>query len=361
MKLLWCSLLVASVSGWAQNSPTINDLPSREFGQVRLTPVTSGVPNLVEGRELNGPLVVAFAPSSNIVYVADTNNHRVLAWRNSSSLTKGNQADKVLGQRDFYSNILQGGPNRDLSSGLTLPTAVAVDSAGNLYVIDGGNNRIVRYPNPFNQTTDPPALDLVIGQKTQSSGNQPNEGLTKPTAKTLSMTPGGSVVRAAIAFDAQGNLWVTDAGNNRVLRFPVAQLAAGTIEPAADRVLGQSDFISNNSPTCSSCQINGTVLLQPQSLAFDSNGALYVADGFGRVLYYPDPASSLPATKFLGALPALAPGQQPRTYPNEYSLGSNHLNAPLAVFTNGTTVFVADTLANRVVRYSSAASAEFGL
>src|SRR5678809_1337057 len=106
MKLLWCSLLVASVSGWAQNSPTINDLPSREFGQVRLTPVTSGVPNLVEGRELNGPLVVAFAPSSNIVYVADTNNHRVLAWRNSSSLTKGNQADKVLGQRDFYSNIL---------------------------------------------------------------------------------------------------------------------------------------------------------------------------------------------------------------------------------------------------------------
>lgn len=355
MKLLWCSLLVASVPGWAQNSPTINELPSREFGQGKLlTQVTSNSPNLIEGRELNSPLGLAFAPSGNIVYVADTNNHRVLAWRNSSSLTKGNPANKVIGQRDFSSNLAQG-PGHDLSSGLTFPTGVAVDSAGNLYVIDAGNNRIVRYPNPFTQTTDPPSLDLVIGQKTQSSGNQPNEGLPKPTAKTLSMTPGGSVLRTAIAFDAQGNLWVTDAGNNRVLRFPVAQLAAGTIEPAADLVLGQPDFISNTVGPCGNCQINTSVLLQPQSLAFDSSGALYVADGYARVLYYATPSNGFPASKILGVTPTPAPGQQSRPIPNEYTLGNNFVNSPLAVFTSGTTVFVADTLANRVVRYSSAA------
>ena len=355
MKLLWCGLLVASVPGWAQNSPTINELPSREFGQRKLlNQVTSNAPNLIEGRELNAPLGLAFAPSGNIVYVADTNNHRVLAWRNSSSLTKGNQADKVIGQRDFSSNLTQG-PGHDLSSGLTLPTGVAVDSAGSLYVVDAGNNRIVRYPNPFTQTTDPPSLDLVIGQKTQSSGNQANEGLLKPTAKTLATTSGGSVLRTAIAFDAQGNLWVTDAGNNRVLRFPVAQLAAGTIEPAADLVLGQPDFISNTVGPCGNCQINTSVLPQPQSLAFDSNGALYVADAFARVLYYPTPGTGFPASKVLGVAPTPGPGQQTRPVPNEYTLGNSSSNAPLSVFTNGTVVFVADTIASRVVRYSSAA------
>jgi uncharacterized protein (TIGR03437 family) len=355
MKFLWRFVLVASVPVWAQNSPTINDLPSREFGQAKLAnPPTSGAANLVEGRELSSPLGVTFSSSGGAMYVLDTNNSRVLAWLNSGGLTKGNQADKVIGQRDFYSTASQG-PGHDLSSGLTLPVSAAVDGSGNLYVLDTGNNRVVRYPNPFNQTSDPLQVDLVIGQKTQSSGNAPNEGQSKPTSKTLAFTSGGSILRAAIALDAQGNLWVADAGNNRVLRFPSAQLAPGTIEPAADLVLGQPDFISNSFTCSSNCQRNFTVLLQPQSLAFDATGALYVADNYARVLYYPTPNGGFPATKVLGVVPTPDQGQQPKPYPNDYSLGNSLLNAPLAVFTNGNAVFVADALANRVVRYNSAA------
>src|SRR5689334_24690893 len=52
MKLLCCFLLVASVPGWAQSSPTINDLPSRVFGNAKLfIPPTSDAPNLLEGRD----------------------------------------------------------------------------------------------------------------------------------------------------------------------------------------------------------------------------------------------------------------------------------------------------------------------
>src|SRR5689334_9573097 len=249
MKLLWSVALIASVPAWAQSS-TINDLPSREFGKLRLTnPVTSGAPNLVEGRELYSPFAVAFGPNGSVMYVADTNNNRVLAWRNPSGLTAGNAADKVIGQRDSISTIPQG-PGRDLSAGLYLPSSLAVDANGNLYVLDAGNNRIVRYPNPLNQTSDPLTVDLVIGQKTQSSGNSVNEGQPSPSAKTVAFTNAVRFPRAAIALDAQGNLWVADAGNNRVLRFPASQLSAGTIEPAADLKLGQQDFTSNGLANC---------------------------------------------------------------------------------------------------------------
>ena len=361
MKVLW-RFVLASVPLCAQVSPTINELPSREFGQLRLAnPPTSTAPNLVEGRELYKPLGIAFAPSGGPMYVADTSNHRVLAWRNPGGLTKGNQADQVIGQRDFYSTFPEG-PGQDLSAGLTLPTGVVVDRGGNLYVVDTGNNRVVRYPNPFNQTSNPFSIDLVIGQKTQSSGNAPNEGQPKPASKTLALIAGGVALRAGIALDTQGNLWVADAANNRVLRFPASQLSAGTVEPAADLVLGQPDFVSNSSPACGSAclQTNTTFLLQPQSLAFDSNGALYVADSYARVLYYPTPNSGGTATRVLGVAPTPAAGQQPKPYPNDYTLGQDatipagsfRTNAPLGVFTNGSAVFVADSAAHRVVRYT---------
>jgi len=352
MKFLCHFVLIASVSVWAQVSPSINELPSREFGQAKLlNPATSGAPNLIEGRELNTPLGIAFAPSGGPMYVVDTGNHRILGWRNAANLTNGNQADIVVGQRDFYSTLTQG-PGGDLSSGLTLPASAAVDSAGNLYVLDGGNNRILRYPNPFNQATSPLSVDLVIGQKTESNGNIANENQTGPTNHSVSFSPGGSFLRAGIALDPQGNLWVADAGNNRVLRFPVDQLTAGTIEPVADRVIGQPDFVSNSAPSCGgTCQTSLSVLLQPQSLAFDGSGGLYVADGFARVLYYPDASIQTFASQVLGVVPVPAAGQ-PTPLPNDFSLGNAFQNAPLAVFSTGNSIFVGDAVANRVVRYT---------
>src|SRR5580700_9321206 len=89
MKYIYGYFLVATMPLWAQTSPTINSLPSREFGQPKLlTTLNSVAPNLVEGRELSGPTSLAFDTNAKppILYVVDSLNNRVLAWRNSSAI-----------------------------------------------------------------------------------------------------------------------------------------------------------------------------------------------------------------------------------------------------------------------------------
>ena len=142
----------------------LNLLPQRALGNLSLRQLSVG-PNLVEGRELNRPLGVTLDAPRRIVWVADTGNNRVLGWQNSSAFENGARADYVLGQRDFLSTEPLG-PGSSFSAGLAAPISVAVDPAGNVYVLDAGNNRIVRYPTPFSQPDQLP--DMVIGQPSES-------------------------------------------------------------------------------------------------------------------------------------------------------------------------------------------------
>ena len=79
-------ILAATALVWAQQvSPTINPSPSREFGQpALLSSLNSIAPNLVEGRELDAPIAVAFDTSATppILYIVDNANNRVLAYKN---------------------------------------------------------------------------------------------------------------------------------------------------------------------------------------------------------------------------------------------------------------------------------------
>ncbi len=353
------------VSSCALAQTQYNTTPSRAFGQPRLSPVASGNPNLVEGRELYLPQSIAFDKSSNIVYVADLVNNRVLAWQNANAITKGNTADKVIGQIDRFSTKA-GGPATAQTTGLNAPAAVAVDANGNLYVADSGNNRILRFPKPFSQTGDVVTPDLVIGQRTFSSGNSANEGAAVPSAKTLAFAS-GNIYSSALAFDTQGNLWVSDPINNRVLRFPVAALAAGTIEPAADFVLGQTTFATKDVPQTANARLNKSTLVQPSGLAFAENGDLYVSDGQSRVLYFKAPLANpgQSATRLLGIPSPTAADPTPRALngcpatppqPCESALGAavnGGIVPPQGVAVLGNSVYVADTGNNRVVKYDT--------
>jgi uncharacterized protein (TIGR03437 family) len=308
-------------------------------------------PNLVEGRELNAPQSVALDPVSGAVYVADTQNNRVLGW-STGAFQNGAPAEIVIGQKDFFTTFAKG-PGTDFTSGLRAPTGLAVDSSRNLYVVDAGNNRILRFPNPFSQPEEVQLPDLVIGQSNMLTNAPNNGGLLAGSIRTVGS--GNSAYRTGLAFDAAGNLWFTDAGNHRVLRYPSASIGSGSPNgPNADRVLGQPDFESNTTLTLDPASRNSkTALREPSAVAIDASGRLFVADGLNRVaVYEPDQFSSRPASRIMG-IAIVQEGENLEPI-NERTPGvvlNNRWPPPEGLFAIGNKVFVVDTPANRILRF----------
>lgn len=120
---------------------------------------------------------------------------------------------------------------------------MAVDPAsGDLYVPDFDNHRVLRYRSPFTSDT---IADSVWGQP-DFAGNSCNRGrgVGAPDARSFCFrSPLNEGFVAGVALDPDGSLWVADNQNNRVLRFP-RDVATGLPGHVADLVLGQPDFSS---------------------------------------------------------------------------------------------------------------------
>jgi sugar lactone lactonase YvrE len=126
-------------------------------------------------------------------------------------------------------------------SGLGHPTALAFDAAGSLWISDSHGNRIFS----FDET------------QLAASGFLAPRVVIHSNATTL-------VNPAGIAFDADGNLWVGNLGNQTVVSFTPAQLSQSGI-PIAHVMLSS----------------NAGSLDIPAGLAFDSDGSLWVMGGGG--------------------------------------------------------------------------------
>ncbi len=350
----------------------------------------------------------------NRVYVADSVYHRVLGWADVDALANGAPADIVIGQPDAFSwgcnahTVFDGVPSAPTLSSLCSPAGLAVDGSGNLYVADSNNCRVLVFRDPFN--TDGVA-DAVLGQSApgyqgcgvaadklyepmgvavDAAGNafvadtlncrvlefdsplttdtiadrvfgQANftdrtcsvsnlyfpSGVSVDTSERLyvsspqyvlsefddALTSDAVVDRVlgtgqcnaggessattcgilAAAADDAGRLYVADSGNSRVLEFDTPLTV-----PQASRVFGQSGFTGTSDLFHDGCNTGGASATslclrkvrlltlggtydEAGALTLDDDGRLWVADGLNnRVLRYDSPLKNRAADLALG-------------------------------------------------------------
>jgi len=139
-----------------------------------------------------------------------------------------------------------GGPAT--SAQINLPSCVAVDTAGNIYISDGGNHRIRKVNEAGTITT-------VAG-----TGRAGYAGDGGPAISARLFAPGG------VAVDDKGNIYIADTYNNRVREIDVRGIVitvAGT---------GASGY-SGDGGAATSARLNG-----PSEVAVDKTGSLFITD-----------------------------------------------------------------------------------
>ena len=228
-----------------------------------------------------GQLSSVIVDRQGTVYLADIDNHLVMKFGSNGVLT-------VVAGNGRYGISGDGGPAT--SAGLSIPTGLALDPAGNLYIADAAEAVIRKVtPNGIISTfagkaaglSSPRALaadaagtiyvadpDLhrvfrvsTNGTASVFAGNG-REGFSGEGAGALQ----ASLRRpCGVAVDARGNVLIADTGNSRIRRV--------SLDGVITTVAGNNDdgFSGDGGATTSSLE-------SPQGVAVDGAGNIYIAD-----------------------------------------------------------------------------------
>ncbi|WP_240419299.1 S-layer homology domain-containing protein [Paenibacillus periandrae] len=177
--------------------------------------------------EFNNPLHVAVDSNDN-VYVADTNNHRI-------------QKLTVTGATSVWSEWKKSGGGSGRGPGeFNNPKGVAVDSSGNVYVADSGNERMQK-------------LTVAAGLWSEWV----YQGVVAGT------DPGEFRYPSGVAVDSERNVYVADYDNHRIQKLNVSTGVWSEWKKSGGGLgSGLGEFES------------------PTDVAVDSSGDVYVADRY---------------------------------------------------------------------------------
>jgi serine/threonine-protein kinase len=209
-------------------------------------------------------------------------------------------------------------------TGLNGPTGVAVDTAGNVYVTDDRNNRVLKLPAGTSNQVELP-LTVLIPQDVavDTAGNV----YVTDNSRVLELSAGSNTpielpfmvqVPMGVAVDTAGDVYVTDGGNGRVLKLPawsttqvelpfnLKGIPGGlTVDTAGNVYVAGSQSVwklpaGSNTPT----RLPFTGLNGPTGVAVDTAGNVYVTDGFdkdnNRVLELPAGSTTQVELPFTG-------------------------------------------------------------
>jgi uncharacterized protein (TIGR03437 family) len=258
----------ASLSPYGVALDSVGNVYIADTGNNRIRLVSNGIISTIVGlnpgpgsddggpaanARLNVPVDLALDAQGNL-YIADRSNNRIckVIPTNSPDLTKAYQSGTIT--TIVGSGIAGAGPNQ-----LNQPQGVAVDGAGNVYIADNANSRILELTASGN---------LVRIAGTGTSGSSGNGG---PANNARIADPTG------IKVDTSGTVYFNDANRGGVVVLqptaqtstPVISLVANaeggapliapntwveikgtSLAPAGDaRIWQASDFVNNQMPT----------------------------------------------------------------------------------------------------------------
>ena len=204
----------------------------------RSTSGFSGDVGAANAAMLNGPQGVAVDAAGN-VFITDRFNNRI------RKVTQGGVISTVAGNGSV---AFSGDNGPALNAGMTAPSGIAVDAAGNIFIADEVDNRI-------RKVTTGGVISTVAGNGNAGYGG---DGGLATSAALLQPT--------GVALDTAGNIFIADRSNNRVRKVTpngIISTVAGT---------GAAGFGGDDLPAAS------TLLSLPTGVAVDAAGNLFIAD-----------------------------------------------------------------------------------
>ncbi len=197
--------------------------------------------------ELNQPNDIAF-DSAGDLFIADSTNHVI---REVNAVT--HVITTVAGDGGTDSS---GDNGPATAAAVATPTAIAVDSAGDLFIAEGFFN-VIREVNAVSQV-----ITTIAGTGAYGYG-----GDNGPATAAVLDGP------FDIALDSAGDLFIADSANNRIREINAVNQVITTVAGT-----GSPGYSGNNGPA------TAATLHAPESIALDSGGDLFIADTSNHVI-----------------------------------------------------------------------------
>ena len=190
---------------------------------------------------LNRPIAVALDTAGNL-YICDSSNHNVRRVNLATGII-GTYAGK--GTPGF-----SGDGSQATLAALQYPLGIAIDRLGNLYIADSGNNCI--------RKVSPNGVITTIAGNGGAAGFAGDGGAASGSLMNL---PSG------VAVDGSGNLFISDSGNNRVRRIDASSGLITTIAGGFNNGFSGDGGLAVNA-----------LLNYPWGITIDGSGNIFVAD-----------------------------------------------------------------------------------
>jgi hypothetical protein len=303
--------------------------------------VVDGIP--ATEAELYLPSGITLDGAGNL-YIADTLHFRIrmVCASSTSAILSGTSAAcagpgiiTTIAGNTASGNTGNNGP-ASLAT-LNLPSAVALDGAGNLYIADTGNN-VIRMIS---------AASGII--TTVAGGGSGCGGQTDNVGDGCLATSGKLNSPQGVTVDFGGNIFISDTANQRIRRVDAVTGIITTVAGDGFTNPDGSGGYSGDTHAATLAELNA-----PEAVAFDPAGNMYIADSANNVVREVSAASGIIST-FAGTGTAGYSGDGGKATAADLRVPSGVVVDP------GGNIYIADTQNEAIRKVTSASSSTPGI